>query len=55
MTGGAFIASIGVGTVWAKEPPEPTEPDPVADQIAERTKRLFDPSGRLNPGRRAGA
>lgn len=55
MTDGAFIASIGVGTVWAGEPPEPTEPDPVADQIAERTKRLFDPSGRLNPGRRAGA
>ena len=55
MTGGAFIASIGVGTVWAEEPPEPTEPDPVAAQIAERTKRLFDPSGRLNPGRRAGA
>ncbi|HBH75500.1 MAG TPA: hypothetical protein DDY35_03445, partial [Acidimicrobiaceae bacterium] len=46
---------IGVGTVWAKEPPKPTEPDPVAAQIAERTKRLFDPSGRLNPGRRAGA
>ncbi len=55
MTDGAFIASIGVGTVWAEEPPQPTEPDPVAAQIAERTKRLFDPSGRLNPGRRAGA
>lgn len=54
MTEGAFVASIGVGTVWADEAPDPVEPDPVAAQIAERAKQLFDPTGRLNPGRRAG-
>ncbi|MEM8707049.1 MAG: FAD-binding protein, partial [Actinomycetota bacterium] len=43
MTDGAFVASIGVGTVWVDEAPPAHEPDPVAAQIAERAKRLFDP------------
>lgn len=55
MTDGPFVASIGVGTVWADEAPPPNETDPAARQIADRAKQLFDPTGRLNPGRRAGA
>ncbi|MEO0493599.1 MAG: FAD-binding protein [Actinomycetota bacterium] len=54
MADGAFVASIGVGTVWADEAAPPHEPDPVATQVAERAKLLFDPRGRLNPGRTAG-
>ena len=54
-TEGAFVASIGVGTVWADEAPAAVEPDPVAAQIAERAKQLFDPTGRLTPGREPGA
>lgn len=48
---GDFVASIGVGTVWASSAPPAREPDPVAMQIAHRMKQLFDPTGRLNPGR----
>ena len=48
---GSFVASIGVGTVWATTAQPVREPDPVAAQIVSRMKQLFDPSGRLNPGR----
>lgn len=51
LTGGDFVASIGVGTVWATTAQPPRDPDPVAMQIVSRMKQLFDPSGRLNPGR----
>jgi len=48
---GSFVASIGVGTVWADvaQPPRPV--DPVVAVISERMKANFDPTGRLNPGR----
>lgn len=52
---GSFIASIGVGTVWADQAQGSRDADPVAAQISQRAKDLFDPSGRLNPGRRPGA
>ena len=52
---GAFVASIGVGTVWAEQAPPAHDPDPVAIEIAERAKQLFDPTGRFNPGRTPGA
>lgn len=52
---GEFVASIGVGTVWADQPQPPRLPDPVAAQIAERAKVLFDPTSRLNPGRVPGS
>ena len=51
LTEGEFVASIGVGTVWATTAPPAREPDPVAMQVTARMKQLFDPSGRLNPGR----
>ena len=53
LTDGDFVASIGVGTVWAATAPPAREADPVAVQIGERMKQLFDPAGRLNPGRSA--
>ena len=52
---GEFVASVGVGTAWASVAQPARDSDPVAAQIAQRTKRLFDPTGRLNPGRSPGA
>ena len=48
---GAFVASVGVGTVWADSPQPARSPDSTSLEIAARMKQLFDPSGRLNPGR----
>lgn len=49
---GPAVSSIGVGRVWA-ERPAPSRPfDPVIDLISARMKANFDPTGRLNPGRR---
>lgn len=51
-----FVASIGVGTVWAEDPEDPEDPnevDPALNVVLERAKSLFDPTGRLNPGRTA--
>lgn len=48
---GTFVASIGVGTVFA-ENPQPSRPqDPGVKLVADRMKQQFDPTGRLNPGR----
>lgn len=55
LTDGAFVASIGVGTVWASHAQPPRQSDPVATDVARRMKQLFDPTGRLNPGRVPGA
>ncbi len=46
-----FLASIGVGRVWASAPQPALPVDPVAELIGQRTKQLFDPASRLNPGR----
>lgn len=51
---GPFVASIGVGTVFATRPPPARVGPPALDALACRVKREFDPSGRLNPGRTAG-
>jgi len=48
---GAFVASIGVGTVHAERPRPPRRPDDAALAVAARLKAGFDPTGRLNPGR----
>ena len=50
---GNFVASIGVGNVWADKPQSRKEIDPAITQITNSLKREFDPKGRLNPGRYA--
>lgn len=48
---GDWVASIGVGTVWASGPQPPAAvPAPLA-ALAQRVKDGFDPTGRLAPGR----
>lgn len=49
---GTFIASVGVGLVHATLPaPRPKTPSAAAARIAVSAKTIFDPKGRLNPGR----
>ena len=50
---GNFVASIGVGNVWADKPQSRKEIDPAITQITNSLKREFEPKGRLNPGRYA--
>jgi len=52
--GEGWLASVGVGTVWASSPQPPAELDPGVQQLADRVKEQFDPRGRLNPGRTPG-
>jgi len=48
---GDWVASIGVGTVWATNPqPAGEVPGPLG-ALAWRVKDGFDPTGRLAPGR----
>lgn len=51
--GGGFLAEIGVGVVHHAEPvPEIADATPPAvATVTTRLKRLFDPEGRMNPGR----
>jgi glycolate oxidase FAD binding subunit len=49
-----FVASVGVGTVWASNAQPARALDPVVVAISRRVKDNFDPSGRLNPGRLPG-
>ena len=46
---GEFVAEIGVGTVHRRTPVERRAIDP---SLHERVKAVFDPTGRMNPGRR---
>ncbi|MFA9444934.1 FAD-binding protein [Egicoccus sp. AB-alg6-2] len=49
--GDAFVASVGVGTVFAQRR-QPTRPlSPTIRELHVRVKEAFDPQGRLNPGR----
>ncbi|MCU1344835.1 MAG: hypothetical protein JWL70_1101 [Acidimicrobiia bacterium] len=51
---GAFVASVGIGTVFASQP-QPARPvAPPLQELAQRVKQQFDPTGRLNPGRTPG-
>jgi glycolate oxidase FAD binding subunit len=48
---GRFVAEVGVGVVHVDTPePAPSLAPPV-DRLHERLKAVFDPTGRLNPGR----
>jgi FAD/FMN-containing dehydrogenase len=48
---GAFVAEVGVGTVHRATPVDPRPMDPVLAELQRRVKTVFDPTGRLNPGR----
>jgi glycolate oxidase FAD binding subunit len=51
---GAFVAEVGVGVVHAEHPDRAPVPKPGIEALESRVKSLFDPTGRLNPGRRPG-
>jgi glycolate oxidase FAD binding subunit len=57
--GGRFVAEVGVGVVHCDTPPPPVAVEPAVAALHRRLKDLFDPTGRLAPGRdplaRAGA
>ncbi len=48
---GDFVASIGVGTVFASLPQPRATVSPALIALTERVKTAFDPTGRLSPGR----
>jgi glycolate oxidase FAD binding subunit len=48
---GDFVAEVGVGIVHRPHPVEARPPDPSTVELHQRVKTLFDPTGRLNPGR----
>jgi FAD/FMN-containing dehydrogenase len=48
---GRFVAEVGVGVVHAHEPPPPRPVDPAVADLNRRLKAVFDPTGRLAPGR----
>jgi glycolate oxidase FAD binding subunit len=51
---GKFVASIGVGTVFAEKPQVQRQLSSAVSVISERLKSNFDPTVRLNPGRSVG-
>jgi glycolate oxidase FAD binding subunit len=48
---GAYVALVGVGTVYAQQAQAPRSADSASRQVTARMKERFDPTGRLNPGR----
>jgi hypothetical protein len=48
---GRSIAAVAVRLLFCDHAPSPVEIDPVSKTLAARAKALFDPTGRLNPGR----
>jgi glycolate dehydrogenase FAD-binding subunit len=52
---GTFLAEVGVGTVHRPEPVAARAPEPAVLELNRRVKAVFDPSRRLNPGRRVTA
>jgi FAD/FMN-containing dehydrogenase len=52
---GGYVASVGVGTVFASLPAPARPQTPVLRALSARIKHEFDPRGRLNPGRSVAA
>lgn len=48
---GEFMAEVGVGTVYRPYPVAPRTLEPRVAELNRRIKAIFDPTGRLNPGR----
>ena len=48
---GSFVAEVGVGVVHRPHAVEPAAAHPSTLELQRRIKTLFDPTGRLNPGR----
>jgi FAD/FMN-containing dehydrogenase len=48
---GRFVAEVGVGVVHAQRPAPARPVDPHVVELHSRIKAVFDPGGRLNPGR----
>jgi FAD/FMN-containing dehydrogenase len=51
---GAYVALVGVGTIFTERPQPARSVDSAAAVVMARMKERFDPSGRLNPGRVVG-
>jgi hypothetical protein len=49
--GGRFVAEVGIGVVHREVPQPPRPADPAVAALHLRVKALFDPTGRLAPGR----
>ncbi len=49
---GRFVAEVGVGVVHEHHPVAPPPLDPPVAELHRRVRTAFDPTGRLNPGRR---
>ena len=52
---GSTVVAVGVGLAWS-DTAQPLRPMPAeTDALATRIKQNFDPTGRLNPGRKVGS